>query len=80
MSVLETVNRTQFKQNLETAIVEAAVYTFTMQAYRTLQRQVACKMISPEHAQRVWRIHHACYDCFVSHLKAERLKELMMKP
>ncbi len=79
MSVLETVNRTQLKQNLELALVEVAVYNFTMRAYDDLRRQLKRNEITPERARLVWKIRHACYECFMAHLKAERLKEIMVK-
>jgi hypothetical protein len=63
MSVLETVNRTRFRQAVEVGIVEIAVYNWINEILDSLRSQLKRKQIAPDRASKIWKIKRSCYDC-----------------
>ena len=63
MSALETLNRTNFKQNLELAVVEVAIYNWINGVLDDLRSKLKRNQINPDEARQVWKVKRACYEC-----------------
>lgn len=72
-SVVQTLNRQQFQQNIELAVVEVAVFNWINMVLDDLRRQLQRNMIAPDRARRVWKVERGCYECCMKALRERRL-------